>query len=296
MALTHAVCSGNKSGSLKDKYGLLSILLTLYGFATIHCALTWWYFTQRFTIGGMFSNFIGEFLNAEPTFFITLGSLAVLINAVIADSISCWRCWILTGKRTWIIILPACAIVASGVFGLLATWAHITEHTTEKPGHVAVRFASFDTPFQCLSLGSSLYTTSIIIGWLLSSYRSLQGDLSVFGTRGVIIRTIEIIAESQLIYSIIQVVSLALVLQHNEAFTYAENIFAQITGIAPTLIILRVSAGYTIPSTFNPGSKLARSLRFGGNTVSRSDMESQSASVLNNTPNLESENSIPTGP
>jgi len=114
------------------------------------------------------------------------------------------------------------------VLGFIGVWAHTEIAKSNVPGNVALRLVSLATPFQCLSLATTLYTTSIIIAWLLLSYRTAR-KTDMAGTSIVILRAIEVVAESQLIYAVVQTIFVALLLQRRTAYIIVQNIFSQVS-------------------------------------------------------------------
>jgi len=61
--------------------------------------------------------------------------------------------------------------------------------------------------------------------------------------------TIEIVAESTILYSMSLLVLIIFIVIKNPNIYYPQNIHAQISELAPLLIILRVAAGYSRPES-----------------------------------------------
>lgn len=132
------------------------------------------------------------------------------------------------------------------VLAAIAIGAQI--HVVMNPGEPITfhdkKFTTFSTPYLCLSLGSTLYTTLLIIGRLLyamvsnydfslpffSSASKTDNDqrgLHLLKPSRSISRAAEIIVESASIYSVLHVASVILLLNKSGKFAYTQNLMPQ---------------------------------------------------------------------
>ncbi|PBK83504.1 hypothetical protein ARMGADRAFT_1089349 [Armillaria gallica] len=94
------------------------------------------------------------------------------------------------------------------------------------------------------TLGTNILCTALIVARIIYVARGHRGIMGAIRTyRGVL----EILVESAALYSIIYVLLMILYLLKGNEYMYPETSSYPVTGIAPTLIILRVASGQGRP-------------------------------------------------
>ncbi|KAF8974305.1 hypothetical protein BDZ97DRAFT_1911505 [Flammula alnicola] len=269
---------GKLRSSLRQKIWKTTIITATFTFSSIHCGVTWWFAANQFDVSGGTPNFMTSFVEEQPVWFVALGSFAFMCNILIADSVAAWRCWILSDKRWIWVAFPILCIISSLATAIAALTFHTTIQLHPPPGaELLPKEDTFKTLFVVyisLSLAATLYSTSVIVGRMAITYRAVSGVHSSINFPHVV----HAITESALIYATMHIITLALLEQASIPFTYAQNIMAQLTGIAPTLLIIRTSTGYTQPPPTTGEVKTA-SIRFQVSDSSTSEAASDSEQV-----------------
>ncbi|KAJ7649364.1 hypothetical protein DFH06DRAFT_1475777 [Mycena polygramma] len=172
------------------------------------------------------------------------------LNVLMADCLFIWRCWTVWNRRWTVVILPmlatACGVVLAGF--IVADQVNAARSSEAfAAAKTSTRFVQFSTIYFSLSVATSLTTASLIALRLLLVQRMSKRRGS--GAHNQSINSIiEIPIESALLYSVTLLTMVVLDVKKNVNFGYAQNIHAQMTGLAPLLIILREAAGYSRPS------------------------------------------------
>ncbi|KAK0192040.1 hypothetical protein F5146DRAFT_1189276 [Armillaria mellea] len=168
----------------------------------------------------------------------TMGSTATAMNLIIADCTIIWRCWIVWAHDWRVIILPIFFVIGEivcGVSVLVHQFLVSTGDETQVHWAVATMAAT---------LGTNILCTALIVGrivYVARGYRGIMGSIRTY--RGVL----EIVVESAALYSIIFVVLMILYPLNGNGYMYPKMLVYPVTGIAPTLIILRVVSGHAHP-------------------------------------------------
>ncbi|KAF9257837.1 hypothetical protein L218DRAFT_990848 [Marasmius fiardii PR-910] len=172
-------------------------------------------------------------------------------NILIADSLLIYRLYIIWGYIWWIVILPILFLIGFSVSGYLSIWLF----TQTQPGQNV-----FDTNIPmcsligyAMSLSTNIIVTSLIAGRIWWNTRKLAQLLGTIPHGWRYCRAISIIIESGAIISASVLVMIVLYSLHFNA-PYVTDSIAQIAGIAPTLIIVRVGMGYSVESEKHPSS------------------------------------------
>ncbi|KAJ7160489.1 hypothetical protein C8R46DRAFT_370216 [Mycena filopes] len=149
------------------------------------------------------------------------------VNNVIADSLVIYRCYCVWNHNGYVVIVPILSLLATSLFGL----------DLDLPAK----------PFYALSLATNILVTMLTAGriwWILHEARScLKSDM-----QKRYLSSLAILVESGVLYSATVLVFLILVtIAPTRISTPAiYQILAQIMGIAPTLIIVRVGLGVSV--------------------------------------------------
>ncbi|KAJ7911954.1 hypothetical protein B0H13DRAFT_2660298 [Mycena leptocephala] len=243
------------------RFTQLAIVVVPWILSTIHAALIWQWFA-----GAVDNNEaptgpgLAYSLAHHPAWLAGVGDTVFALNIFLADIVFIWRCWCVWNRRWVVIVLPALAtlvgLILAGflihyqVSALQAATPVIAEQT-------AAKFVSLNTVYFSLSIATSLTTTLLIALRILLVQRSLQ---AVLNARGAVDRdgqlthkdlnpVIEILIESAILYSVTLLTFVVFDIEKSANLTYAQNVHAQMAGLAPLLIILRILAGKARPQT-----------------------------------------------
>jgi len=160
---------------------------------------------------------------------------------MIADFVLVWRCWIIWNRDWKIIAFPLiCTLVgaALGFRGIAAQVAFVND-----PLSSPATYTNFGNAYFGLILATTTSATFLISLriWKMtgkSTRKSLGYD-----------RIIEFVVESAAIYLVVLAVYIPLSIQGSVAVAYPQALVAQLTGIAPTLLVARVAFGLARPDT-----------------------------------------------
>ncbi|KAF7336149.1 hypothetical protein MVEN_02162300 [Mycena venus] len=219
----------------------LGIIILLYSCATIHSAIQWEDLVLAFQNHGTSPDLLNALTHPNLRLKI-LALVASFLSFILADMIMIWRCYIIWGHSWIVVIIPILAAVAGTVCASLGLAGQIAVASVQNSTH-ALRFAPllrFSTPFLSLSLAVTLYTTGLITWRILRVQRyTTKNGLSSTDYSPVL----EILIESSALYAASLFVFVVLLAMKSANETYLQNIHAQIAGIAPTLLILRIYIG-----------------------------------------------------
>ncbi|KAK0192011.1 hypothetical protein F5146DRAFT_1038015 [Armillaria mellea] len=210
------------------------IITALYSFSLINIIATWIQFRRAFVFTTSDLERYELFGLSSPLWRI-VGDTATASSLIIADCTIIWRCWVVWAHDWRIIMLPICLVIGEIVSGVIVVVRQfmlnlaINETTTN---WALVTMAT--------TLGTNVLCTALIVGRVLYVARGHRGIIGGIRTyRGII----EILVESAALYSIVFVVLMILYPLDGYGYMYLQMISYPITGIAPTLIILRVVSG-----------------------------------------------------
>lgn len=249
--LTLWVIFTNSAFTMERKAGLTAIVLSMYICSTMHCSLQWYYYSKAIDDnelpggpGLLFSlTHLAPWLEATgDTFF--------CLNILIADILFIWRCWVVWQRRWVVVILPI--IMSTCGIGMAARFI-VAQVTLETSGDAFTSikrrndFLAFSTAYFVLSIATSLFTTTFLALRIVMVQRAA---VKATGHRkNPFSAAVEIPVESAALYSLTLLIFVILNVTKNVNAFYAQNIHAQMTGIAPMLIILRVAAGHSRDDT-----------------------------------------------
>ncbi|SJL18438.1 uncharacterized protein ARMOST_22027 [Armillaria ostoyae] len=168
-----------------------------------------------------------------------MATTATALNLIIADCTIIWRCWVVWTHDWRVIILPIFFLVGEivcGVNGVVYQFMIENEIDETQTNWALATMAT--------TLGTNILCTALIVGriiYVARRHRGIMGGIRTY--RGVI----EILVESAALYSIIYVVLMILYPLKGSGLMYPQSLSYPVTGIAPTLIILRVASGQSRP-------------------------------------------------
>ncbi|KIJ31729.1 hypothetical protein M422DRAFT_53293 [Sphaerobolus stellatus SS14] len=205
-----------------------TLILVPYFASTVHLAFKWEIIRLSFLVNGATSDDIFNSLLAPPLWLRAFGSALLVFNMLLADSIIIWRCWTVWG-RNWLAI----------VFPLL--WL-IVEIAQDLP---SVAFANNSIDVSTVYFSASLATTVVSTLLIVSRiYYVTRRNIRKYSP------TLEIIVESAALYSLNLIILVPLIVGPTYNGAYLQAILMPMTGIAPTLILARVSLGWSRPDSY----------------------------------------------
>ncbi|KAJ6461225.1 hypothetical protein C8R47DRAFT_1225917 [Mycena vitilis] len=158
-------------------------------------------------------------------------------NNIVTDSLVIYRCYVVWSFSYRVVAFPVIMLLATSVCGYVA----VAQFAQLVPGQdvFTTTIAEWGTTLFSLSLGTNIIVTSLI-----AEYTGLEGGpkYSSLGTHNYQ-NTIAIVLESGIIYSVGLVTLLIVYRSGTNAQYIVYDAMAQIMGIVPTMIIVRVGLG-----------------------------------------------------
>jgi len=216
--------------AVQSRRAMAILVSVFFILSTADLGSYWAYVGGAFIAHGETAESTATALNAYPTWFLAMMGVSDL-NAVLADCVIIWRTWVIWGKNWKITVVPVVLTLLTIAFSIIATYQAITGTSFD-----ALR-VDFATGLYSTSLGTTIFCTGAII------YRIAQ-----LGSLGAYLGVIEIIVESSLLYAVAPLFSLLAYIYSGPLSTYAGAFWTACTGIAPTLVIVRVAAGHARPN------------------------------------------------
>ncbi|KAK0215609.1 hypothetical protein IW262DRAFT_226187 [Armillaria fumosa] len=211
------------------------ITITLYISSMIYVIATWIEFRYAFVFATSLRDRYDLWYSLLS--WDVMAVTATAVNLIIADCTIIWRCWVMWNHDWRVIILPILFVMGEIVCGISSVIRQFTVSVNDETGKY------WAVAIMAATVGTNILCTTLIVGRIIFLARGNRGVMGGIRTyRGVI----EILVESAALYSIIYVV-LAILYLNGNAYIYPEALVWPVTGIAPTLIILRVASGYARP-------------------------------------------------
>jgi len=242
----------SKSG-IGSKWIVSSVTIFMWILSTVHMIMRWVLVRNGFVFNVATPTTLIGALSKPGLWWISISSTVFSANTLVADCLFMWRCWIIWG-RNWKVVLPSAILTLVGtVFSVLADVAQITNIAgIEKNLASNSLFINTGTIYLALSFSTTILITILIAYRILKvdseTKRALGKELEV-SARVKYTNVIEIVVESAALYSLAEMILLILLVRADPNLRYAQNMVAQITGIAPTLIVLRITFGLARPAS-----------------------------------------------
>ncbi|KAG7448636.1 uncharacterized protein BT62DRAFT_718961 [Guyanagaster necrorhizus] len=209
---------------------LVVVVILLHALTTVGFAAEWQYLRSAFIDNGQ--NFMTIYLTlnsgAQAASWVT--GIAASITSILADLILIWYCWMIWGRRWLVVLLPVLFLISAIVSRITETYREFLQVSLEV----------FPTFYISFTLGTTLSCTLLIVCRILTvagTKRRTEGRLGVYR------RFVEVLVESSAIYSISLILYLAFTIHNDGEIYYLDVIAAIAKGIAPTLLVGRVTAG-----------------------------------------------------
>ncbi|KAJ7622397.1 hypothetical protein FB45DRAFT_1006329 [Roridomyces roridus] len=229
-----------RRGIHRSNPGLFFVLVMMYMLATMHMICRWIVTRNAFINNGATAVTISVYLLQPPLWLAVLPAVVLTVNTLLADFVLIWRYWIIWNQNWVVVALPIMCTLSGAALGFKSIQEQAAYIINPNLDHDA--FVDFATPYFSLSLATTCLATLLIVVRIIT-----MSDGNTRKARGYT-RVIEIVVESALLYSVAMAIFLAwLVSTADFSDGYAEAVVTQITGIAPTLIVARVSYGLARP-------------------------------------------------
>jgi len=218
----------NPRRSSSSRNAMAFLVVVMFGLSTAHSANYWAYVRRAFIAHGETRESIAEALNEYPSWYLGVASLSDA-NAILADCVIIWRCWIVWGRSWRVVVIPAICTMLTAVFSAVAVYTTMSSTTFGAAG------ADYATALYSTSLVTTLFCTSAIVyRYRQAGYRSSRNIIEIF-------------VQSSALYCIATLFALVAYIRSGPASEFASAFWTSMTGIAPTLIIARVAYGETRP-------------------------------------------------
>ncbi|KAF7324071.1 hypothetical protein MKEN_00629500 [Mycena kentingensis (nom. inval.)] len=282
----HAEVNGSR------KWIQIALVVVPYALSTIHVGLNWhWYASaidDNELPGGpglLYS------LTHIPAWMEAVGDSFFCLNIFFADCVFIWRCWRVWNRRWQVVAVPILATIAGAALAIVIVNDQVISRRTSEPFTAAKKSAEFiklSSVYFSLSMGTSLLTTLLITLRILMVQRTSYYLRRTFKIPGQDSNTssarrfnpfVEVLVESAALYSATLLAFVVFSTQKSINVYYAQNIHAQMAGLAPLLIILRIASGKARPSD-DWSATLALSTALNFTNPSKDQSESAGSSTL----------------
>ncbi|KAF9223683.1 hypothetical protein BS17DRAFT_781058 [Gyrodon lividus] len=167
---------------------------------------------------------------------------------LLGDLVLIYRCWMVWGKNYYVILLPLMSSIGgfACMLGVLDLLLAISPSAPVPPSAlVPLGLAAYVLP-----LCTNVLVTFFIVFQIWSTSRTVPDSPLQIG-QGVTRRAMMLVIESGALYLLVQLVFVVLFALQNPAQAILAVMAVQVYGIAPTLIIIRVSLGISSEHSSN---------------------------------------------
>ncbi|KAK0234650.1 hypothetical protein EDD85DRAFT_969533 [Armillaria nabsnona] len=270
------------------RYAMCLAIFALYILATIWLGNAWAFLHHAFIDKGQNCFTVFTELDGFSPMAIQetwTSSITSCISTFIADSSLIWRCWIVWGHQWIIIIIPVLCTILGTVFKGIILYHNIFDRVDDIADSTFIgSIAEWTMIYLVLTLTTTLWCTILILYQIISVARSSH-RAGIHLYHGVI----EALVESAGLYSIILIIDIVFVARDIPSGGYTDTLGAAIRGIAPTLLVGRVAAGYARPDdSWQDSASTVSSLNFGTGSLSTQDGDITQSAELDEMDNLDS--------
>ncbi|PBK67625.1 hypothetical protein ARMSODRAFT_1020621 [Armillaria solidipes] len=210
---------------------MVIVIILLHALITVNFSATWSYIHSAFIQNGQ--NFWTVYLKlngADQAVTWEMG-ITASISAILTDLYMIWYCWMIWGRRWLVVLLPLLSLASAIVSKIM----EIYYDYVKSPANVFLMlYISF-------SLATTLLCTFLIsyrIVTVAGARRGAEGRLRVYH------RFIEVLVESSALYLIPLIIDLAFTIRGDWGEVYPDVIASIVKGIAPTLLVGRITVGH----------------------------------------------------
>ncbi|PBK93909.1 hypothetical protein ARMGADRAFT_1079402 [Armillaria gallica] len=235
------------SSSARQPKVLAGISVSMYILATMHLSVRWFYARRAFITNGQteetrFFALLDSLIAGGPLWVPTISSVVASINILLADCVIIWRCWIIWGRNWRIVFLPSLCTLCGTIFDLFFLIQELVPSTGSQ-GQSVTPWGSNSINWGIAYYSMTLSTT--IICTMLMVYRLARASMarkSLCFASNPYYQVMEIMVESAALYVVALVVFIPFIATNSPYSNYPQVVLASVTGIAPTLILLRVAS------------------------------------------------------
>ncbi|KAF9004156.1 hypothetical protein BDZ89DRAFT_621971 [Hymenopellis radicata] len=179
---------------------LTSIICVIWVFATAYVALIWALLYVNYVSHGQSRESVLDFFfwSTEQHNILAIQRTFIAVNAMLADLVNIWRCWVLYDRSMAVVVLPLLGVVC----GLISHAFRTVTLLSSSSSQASLANMNWAIVYYSVTAATNILTTSLIIYRILS-FAGLRGARTY---RGII----EIFIESAFLYSATYVVYLAI--------------------------------------------------------------------------------------
>ncbi|KAJ8454148.1 hypothetical protein ONZ45_g19417 [Pleurotus djamor] len=216
---------------------LWSGILLLFILSTMHIGITLRRFVNAFVVlrnepGGPTAYI------ADQTEWLSLFSLSIYgVSTFIGDCLVVWRCFIVWGKKWWIVFVfgtMVCALEACGISVMIQI-----SRLTSVEEIFATKITEWFEAFVVLSMSNNLLVSALIIYRLMNVSKTMGSSLGAHHGRRYR-RLALVVLESASIYPICMVIYLTVYRSGSQAHWTLNTVMVQILAITPCLMVYAV--------------------------------------------------------
>ncbi|KAK0454008.1 uncharacterized protein EV420DRAFT_1645228 [Desarmillaria tabescens] len=239
-ALLHGIYTGiltvtlwnifiNKSWPIRR--AMVVIIILLYALITINFTIKWSTICSAFIKNGR--SFFTIYLKLENGAQVAYWEMGItaFMSTILADLYMIWYCWMVWGRRWFVVLLPVLFLISTTVLKIIDIYCEYIGATSK----------IFPTLYISFVLMMTLWCTLFIIHRILTVAGvrcGRDGRLRVYH------HFIEVLVESSALYSISLILFLAFTIHDGWGVYYLDIIASIVKGIAPTLLVGRITSGH----------------------------------------------------
>ncbi|KAK0214308.1 hypothetical protein IW262DRAFT_1466001 [Armillaria fumosa] len=226
---------------------LAGISVFMYFMATLHLTLKWFYARRAFITNGeteetRFLSLSDALVAGGPLWIPVISSIDTSISVLLADCVIIWRCWIIWSRNWRIIVVPSLCTLCGTIFDVFFLLQQLTPLSDSQGNTVPLtpwggNSIDWGMAYYSMTLSTTIICTMLIM-FRLSRARAAGTSLHFMPNPYQ--KVMEIVVESAAIYVLALAVYIPFLGTDSPYSTYPQAILSSVTGIAPTLILLRV--------------------------------------------------------
>lgn len=240
----------NKARSRDNNKFVIGATIVSYILSTAHIAVRADSMRQAFVFHASTGATITQYLSTTSVPRRVGGAVIFSTNTLVADCMFIWRCWMVWGRDWRVVVAPILFTIVGTAFAIFGAVVQGLQTTLVNP---SAKLVSSGIPYFSFSLATVVVSTVLITFRILSmaKFTALATDASSKGARidKLYTRAVEIVIESASLYTITLMIYLVIFARSDIRYLYLQNILAQVSGLAPCLIVLRVSLGLARPAS-----------------------------------------------
>ncbi|PBK81516.1 hypothetical protein ARMGADRAFT_1068540 [Armillaria gallica] len=205
------------------------IIIFLYILITASFAVGWSSMHSAFIGNGRSFRTVYSKLNGIRAFYLETG-IAASASTSLTDLYMIWCCWVVWGRRWLIILLPIFFLLSAIISKIMAVYHEYVDGSAD----------IFPVLYTSFILATTLWCTLLIIHRIFTVTRIRRGAQ---GRLGAFQRFVEALVESSALYSLSLTLFLAFAIRDDLKMHYFDIVAGIVKGIAPTLLVGRITAG-----------------------------------------------------